>query len=118
MRSGRVTGPVEGQDLAGQLARYLEARQLTLSTAQLPSVEQLRAGAAYVLGEAIELHDAVVALCEAEESGEVTAQHLRNVRHEIADVTLADTVLAGMMPGTVTVEACIAEKTEADRGRG
>ncbi|MEO7261558.1 MAG: hypothetical protein ABI047_09945 [Jatrophihabitantaceae bacterium] len=113
-----MTGPVEGQDLAGQLAQYLEARQLTVSTAQLPGVEQLLAGAAYVLGEAIELHDAVVALSEAHERGEVTAAHLRDVRHEIADVILADTALAAMMPGTVTVEACIAEKTEADRGRG
>jgi hypothetical protein len=43
---------------------------------------------------------------------------LRHVRHEIADVVLAATTLAGMLPGDVTVEACIAEKTEADRGRG
>jgi NTP pyrophosphatase (non-canonical NTP hydrolase) len=113
-----VTGPVETQHLAGQLARYLEARQLTISTEHLTGVEQLLTGAKYVLGEAIELHDAVVALAEAHERGEVTAEHLRNVRHEIADVTLADAVLAGMMPGTITVEACIAEKTEADRGRG
>jgi hypothetical protein len=40
------------------------------------------------------------------------------VRHEIADVVLAATTLAGMLPGDVTVEACIDEKTEADRGRG
>jgi NTP pyrophosphatase (non-canonical NTP hydrolase) len=113
-----VSGPGEGLDLAGQLARYLEARQLTLSTSQLPGIEQLLAGAAYVLGEADELHRAVLALSEAHDRGEVTAEHLRNVRHEIADVTLADAVVAGMMPGTVTVEACIAEKTEADRGRG
>lgn len=113
-----MTRRVEAQDLASQLGRYLEARQLTLSAAPLTGVEQLRAGAEYVLGEAIELRDAVVALLEAQERGEVTAEHVRNVRHEIADVALADTALAAMMPGTVTVEACILEKAETDRGRG
>jgi len=113
-----MSGHVEAQDLASQLGQYLEARQLTLSTSPLTSAEQLLAGAEYVLGEAVELRDAVVALVQAQEEGEATAEHVRNVRHEIADVALADAVLAGMLPGTVTVEACIAEKTEADRGRG
>lgn len=104
--------------LAAQLANYLAARQHTLSTAHLTGMEQLLAEAAYVRDEAQELYDAMVALADAAEHGMSTRLHMRDVRHEVADVALSVTALAGMLPGGVTVEACIAEKTEADRGRG
>lgn len=108
--------------LAGQLARYLETRQHTLSTAHLPYREKLLGEAEYVLGEAGELRDAMVDLFaglvieQADGTVTVSDGRLRHVRHELADVVLAATVLAGFLD--TTIEACIAEKTELDRGRG
>lgn len=112
-------------DLAAALARYLEVRQHTLSTAHLTGLDQLVAEARYVRGEATELRDAVDDYVAARNFAQFEADpesfgvgELRDVRYEIADVVLAATCLAGMLPGDVTVEACIAEKTEHDRGRG
>jgi hypothetical protein len=104
--------------LADLLRNYLAARQHTLSTAHLTGMDLLLAEARYVKGEAEELYDAVVALALADARGEATPAHWRDVEKEIADVALADTTMAGFMPGTVTVEQCILAKTEADRGRG
>jgi len=107
--------------LAEALDTYLTVRQHTLSTAHLTGVVQLQAEAAYVLGEARELQGAIDALAlgmAAGVSDGALALIWEHVRHEIADVALAVTTLAGFLPGDVTVEGCIAEKTEADRGRG
>jgi hypothetical protein len=104
--------------LAEFLAHYLDVRQHTLSTAHLTGSQQLDAEAMYVRGEAEELESAVTVLIEHPATVGYRPELLRGVRHEIADVVLAATALAGMLPGPVTVEACIAEKTEADRGRG
>lgn len=108
--------------LAEALDTYLTTRQHTLSTAHLSGFDQLLAEADYVFGEARELRDAVRELALLHD-GSLRTEPERavlwtHVRHEIADVVLAATTLAGMLPGDVTVEACIAEKTEADRGRG
>lgn len=107
-------------DLATQLAWYLETRQHTLSTAHLPHLAKLRGEADYVRGEADELRDAVchyVGLLTNPRGSNVGVEQAEaHVRHELADTVLAATVLAGFL-GT-TVEACIAEKTELDRGRG
>jgi NTP pyrophosphatase (non-canonical NTP hydrolase) len=97
--------------LAEQLENYLTVRQHTLSTAHLSGADQFIAEAEYILGEAQELLDAVNDLFMP-----ATVDVMACVRHELADVVLAATCLAGMFG--VTVEDCIAEKTEADRGRG
>lgn len=110
--------PPHPSPLTGLLHQYLTTRQHTLSTAHLTGMEQMVAEAEYVLKEATELRDAMLALAAADAQGEATEDHWRHVRHEVADVTLADTTFAWLMPGGVTVEACIEEKTEADRGRG
>lgn len=103
--------------LAAQLANYLKARQHTLSTAHLDGIEKIKAEASYVFGEAAELRGAVQDLATFDEWGtEPPPALLDHVRHELADVVLAATTLAGFL-GT-TVEECIAEKTEKDRGRG
>lgn len=104
--------------LAAQLATYLATRGHTLSTAQLTRMDQLLAEAAYVRDQGQELYDAVVALALADARGKATEEHWRHVRHEVAEVTLADTAFAGMMPSDITVEACIAEKTATNQGRG
>lgn len=104
--------------LADQLATYLATRQHTLSTAHLTGMDQLLAEAVYIRDEGQELYDAVIALALADARGEATDEHWQHVRHEIADAVLAPTTLAGFLPGGVTVEGCIAEKTAADRGRG
>lgn len=99
-------------DLAAAHAAYLGARQHTIRS-KTPA-EQAR----YVHGEALELVEAVDDLADrmpsARRSGKTAA--LAHARHEIADVVLAAVTLASMLG--VTVEQCIAEKTEADRGRG
>jgi hypothetical protein len=103
--------------LAERVEKYLEERQHTLSTAHLPLGEMLIAEAEYVLGEARELRDAVAAYVPAViANAEDYAELGEKVRHEIADVALANAVLAGMLHAEV--EACIEEKTIADRGRG
>jgi NTP pyrophosphatase (non-canonical NTP hydrolase) len=105
--------------LADMLANYLTVRQHTLSTAHLTGADQLRSEAEYVRGEARELVGEVAVLCDRlGRGGAREATALKRVRHELADVVLAATALAGMLPGGATVEDCIAEKTEADRGRG
>lgn len=92
---------------------YLAERGHTPSTAGLANGPvRWRKQALYVLGEALELGDAVLDLSA---SG-ADDLHLRAVRHEIADVALSLVTLAKDLG--VTVESCIAEKTAADRGRG
>jgi NTP pyrophosphatase (non-canonical NTP hydrolase) len=95
---------------------YLAIRGHTLSTAHLTGAEQLVAEARYVLGEAGELRDAVAVYWHAALEAKVDEGHRSDVRAEIADVVLSATALAGFLG--VSVEECIAEKTEADRGRG
>jgi hypothetical protein len=93
--SVRSCDDCKGRTLAEMQARYLEVRQHRLSTAGLAN-------------------DGLVvdtAGCPI-----TTSELLTATRHEIADVTLAAVTLANLLG--VTVEACIAEKTEADRGRG
>lgn len=97
-------------DLAAQQANYLAVRQHTLSTDGMEHEAAIEAQALYVLGEAAELH---VACKHSTDGWGGTAKHWR---HEIADVVLATVTLANILG--VTVEDCIAEKTEADRGRG
>jgi len=115
VRRLRSAAPVTLADL---LERYLTERQHTINTAHLPYLQKIRAEADYVHGESEELRDAVLAYVDALNgwSGPTVEEALAHVRHELADVVLAATVLAGFL-GT-TVEACIAEKTERDRGRG
>lgn len=110
----QVTGEPVMSAMAAQLANYLKVREHTLSTAALMGDAQLLAEAVYVLGEARELHDAVEALTRSNMDG--LSRCREHVRHEIADVALSNAALATMF--NVTVEDCIAEKTEADRGRG
>lgn len=93
--------------LEDRLVNYLTVRNHTLTTAHLSGKPQLVAEAKYVQGEANELVEAAEAL--------PLGGYLK-VRREIADVVLAATTMARYL-GT-TVEACIEEKTEADRGRG
>lgn len=109
----RTHGPAR-PTLAELQQRYLEVRQHTPSTAGLPLDEKLIAQARYVLCETWELLDAVEGLAVVDRLAQAGAR--AGVRHEIADVVISATVLAGYL-GT-SVEACIAEKTEADRGRG
>lgn len=111
--------------LADRQRRYLKVREHTLSTAAIVTLDRFVEQARYVLGEAGELRyavrDYVLALDAAQFEDDPAAfavDELQHVRHEIADVVLAATALAGMLPGGVTVERCIDEKTEADRGRG
>ena len=100
----------ETTTLAELHARYLAARQHTLSTDGMDRDAAIEAQALYVLGEASELH----AACKHGTGGwGGTARHWRC---EIADVVLATVSLANILG--VTVEDCIAEKTEEDRGRG
>jgi NTP pyrophosphatase (non-canonical NTP hydrolase) len=109
-------------ELAKLQARYVEVRQHTLSTDGLPFYEAIYAQADYVLDEARELESAAedlanVPLVTDETGRPLTAEELLTAtRHEIADVVLAAVTLANILG--VTVEACIVEKTEADRGRG
>lgn len=109
-----VGTPGSGTDapsaLAALHANYLAVREHTLSTAGMTDIELLLTQAEYVLGEAKELRDAVADLAVGD------SYVWRAVRHEVADVVLATTTLAGFLH--VTVEGCIAEKTAADRGRG
>lgn len=102
-------------DLESQLALYLTARGHTLSFAALRGPDRLRSQAAYVLGEARELREPVTDAAR-ERPAVLDGPWWEHARHELADVVLSATVLARYL-GT-TVEACIAEKTEADRGRG
>ena len=97
--------------LAEKLANYLMVREHTLSTAHLSGATKIIAEAEYVHGEAKELLDAVNDLYAP-----ANVDVMECVRHEIADVVLATTCLAGYLG--VTIEDCIAEKTEHDRGRG
>lgn len=95
--------------LAALHARYLELRQHTLSTDGMDFDEAVEAQAAYVLGEAAEL----AVSCKGGTGGWGVSRH---TRCEIADVALSLVTLANLLG--VTVEDCIAEKTEEDRGRG
>jgi NTP pyrophosphatase (non-canonical NTP hydrolase) len=116
--------------LQNQLDRYLLERQHNLSTAHLTGFDLLETQAEYVLSEAQELLDAVrdarTRWPEVVRRGRVNL--LEAIRAEIADVALADTAFAMLLEGCelpggweiglVTVEGCIREKIEADRGRG
>jgi hypothetical protein len=96
--------------LAEMQSKYLAARGLTISTAGKPFMTAMAGQATYVLSEAKELYDAVSDLFAT-----ANVDMAECIRHEIADVVLATVTLANIM--CVTVEDCIAEKTEADRGR-
>lgn len=113
--SSRDGGPVddEAPTLAQRQARYLAVRQHTLSTDGMDYDEAIVAQAEYVLGEAAELF---VAVKRQEVNTFTPGQTAWHTRHEIADVVLATVTLANLLG--VTVEDCIDEKTEADRGRG
>jgi NTP pyrophosphatase (non-canonical NTP hydrolase) len=108
--------------LAEMQANYLEVRQHTLSTAGLPHPEKIYDQVEYVIDEARELKSAIEDLTskwgvEDETGRKLTLRELLTaVRHEIADVVLATVTLASYFG--LAVEDCIAEKTEADRGRG
>lgn len=106
--------------LASLHTHYLAVRQHTLSTDGLPLPDQIRAEGEYVEGEARELREAAAYLAAEVDVPKHPADAIldahRHVRHEIADVVLAATTFAKILG--VTVEQCIAEKTEADRGRG
>ncbi len=83
--------------------------------------DALCAQAAYVEGEARELHKAADMLAtelDSPEPGDADwiEDRRRAARHEVADVVLSAVTLANILG--VTVEDCIDEKTEADRGRG
>lgn len=106
---------VAAADLESQLARYLDARGHTLSFAALRGPDRLRSQAAYVLGEARELRDAVTDAAR-ERAADLDGVWWEHARHELADVVLSAAVLARYLH--TTVETCIAEKTEADRDRG
>jgi NTP pyrophosphatase (non-canonical NTP hydrolase) len=93
------------------LTNYLALRKKELSFAALPPAERLAAQANYVRGEAQELLDAVNDWIAGNPEG------LKPVRLEVGDVALAVTTFARYLDA-VAVEECIAEKTEADRGRG
>lgn len=95
-----TTGTTARGDLDALLSRYLDARGLV--NADVIDIEDQ---AKYVVAEALELYEAVL-------SGFPSAA----VRLEIADVALAVALCARV--AWTTVEECIAEKTEADRGRG
>jgi hypothetical protein len=97
--------------LEALLTNYLALRQKELSYAALPPAERLKAQADYVRREAQELVDGVTDWIAGHPDG------LRPVRLETGDVALAVTTFARYLDD-VTVEDCIAEKTEADRGRG
>lgn len=106
-----------------RLQHYLSEREHVLSTAHLSGMRQLLAEADYVVGEAKELRLAIEALADAyaARDAELIEAAWTKVYHEIADVTLADTTLAGfcanLRPG-LTVENCIVQKTIHDKGRG
>lgn len=102
--------------LETQLAHYLTDRGHTLSFAELSGPDRLRSQAEYVLGEARELRDAVSDATRERPDMADSGGWWLHARHELADVVLSAAVLARYL-GT-SVEACIAEKTEADRGRG
>lgn len=105
--------PAAPRDLAALAAGYLAARRHTLSTARLDAGARLIEQARYVRGEVDELREALEALVDEPGPRESKLQH---ARHEVADVAISLAVLAGYL--RTTVEACIAEKTNADRGRG
>lgn len=107
----RAHGDEPRPTLAELQQRYLEVRQHTLSIDGKPWTEAVLAQARYVVGEAKELDDAVNDLFAP-----ANVDVGQCIRHEIADVVLATVTLANLLG--VTVEACIAEKTEHDRGRG
>lgn len=113
-RPGVVSAVPKVTTMAERLAHYLAIRDHTLSTDGLDWASQLQGEADYVVGEAKELRDAIEALTGLK--GDSYAALARHVRHEIADVALANAALAGIFG--VSVESCIAEKTEADRDRG
>lgn len=99
-------------DLARLARNYLAARQHAISSKN--AHEQAR----YVLGEARELAEAMTNLVQYRpyRTPQQAADLRTNVEHEIADVAIALANLADMLG--VTVEDCIAKKTEHDRGRG
>ena len=103
--------PAKPSPLAELQANYLMARGHTPSTAGKPFMDALLGQAAYVQGEAKELEDACSDLFMP-----ASVDVVECIRHEIADVALATVTLANILG--VTVEDCIAEKTEHDRGRG
>ena len=92
-------------DLKSQHARYLTERGHTINQTTLIGQAE------YVLGEVQELCDAVGDLAQYDGYAERW-----QVECELADVVLSAVTLANMLG--VTIEYCIAEKTEADRGRG
>jgi NTP pyrophosphatase (non-canonical NTP hydrolase) len=104
--------------------RYFAERGHTPSTERLFDLgRRVESQARYALGEAHELVTAAhwygnALLCApgAELAPAEVENRLRAVRLEVADVVIATATLAAYL-GT-TVEACIAEKTEADRDRG
>ena len=103
------------ENIESLLANYLTVRGKVLRHAALPPAEAITAQADYVCGEAEELTQAAWTVRQLgnDPKDECT---WRSVRLELADVVLAATVLARYLD--TTVEACIEEKTEADRGRG
>lgn len=118
--AGRILGTGQRatgarQPLAELQRQYLQARQHTLSIDGMSFTDAVTAQARYVRGEALELLDAACDLPAngTDQQAEAAGQH---VRHEIADVVLSVVTLANLFGWFV--EDCIAEKTEADRGRG
>lgn len=112
---------IDTVDVAVRLAHYHAARGITLPYAGMPLNEAVSDQATYVHGECKELLDAVDAWLAGPASfdgdpHDIDAHTLRAIRLEIADVVLACAVLADQID--TTVEACIDEKMEADRGRG
>lgn len=110
-----VADTVHQADMDSLLTGYLAARGHALSTAALHGTDRFRSQAAYVLGEARELRDAVTDAAR-EQPTDMDGVWWQHARHELADVVLSAAVLARYL--RTTVETCIAEKTEADRGRG
>ena len=103
--------------LEDQLATYLAVREKTLKFATYPTPEAITAQADYVCGEAEELTQAAWTVRQIDNNpGTADECTWRSVRLELADVVLACATLARYLD--TTVEECIAEKTEADRGRG
>lgn len=105
---------VAAQPMEDRLAEYLNARGIAFPLAQMPLDEAVSTQSTYIHGEAEELLSAVGEWLDA--GADADNSHVGAMRQELADVVLACAVLAEEL-GT-TVEACIHEKTEADRGRG
>ena len=121
--SGAYPGPAVS--LAERQARYFEVRGHMPSSAAVVTLDRFNVQARVVRGEVAELRNAVLdyvddlnAAQHEPDPAAAAADALREVRHEIADVVIAVARLASMLPGDVTVEACIEEKIDADRGRG